>query len=157
MKPVCAQVGLLLAVLLSMTHGQDAWASSGAAMDPAVIAAEKDIGAESPSGERGVRLGDFSIRIYYPTEARKSAIGFVCFATVRETNIARFRELFVHRRHKIRDQIIIATRRVPLADYDDPQLVAFRRRLLLRLRRMLPELAIEDIYISDFRLKVENT
>ena len=52
--------------------------------------------------------------------------------------------------------MIIATRRVPLVDFDDPELKAFRRRILLRLRRMMPELAIDDIYVSDFQLDVEN-
>lgn len=133
-----------------------AGAHGAAAMDPAVIAAERAIGAESISGERGIRLGEFRIKIYYPSEARKSAVAFICYATVRDENLAEFRKLFVHRRNKIRDQVIVATRRVPLGDYDDPKLTSFRRRILFRLRRMMPELAIEDIFISEFQLDVEN-
>ncbi|MCI0492766.1 MAG: hypothetical protein L0Z07_07500 [Planctomycetes bacterium] len=127
----------------------------GGAMDPAVVSAEMDIGPASEAGVHGVKLGDFRVRVYYPTEARKSSITFLAFAAVKEEALPKFRELFVHRRNKIRDQVIVATRRVPLADFDDPELHAFRRRILFRLRRMMPELAIDDIYVSEFRLDVD--
>lgn len=144
----------LLLTLLGATHAMAG--GGGHALDPAVIAAESAIGAKSVTGSRGIHLGEFRLRNYYPSEARKSSIGFICYATVAEEDLEEFRHLFIHRRNKIRDQIVVATRRVPLADYDDPELTAFRRRILLRLRRMMPELAIRDILVSEFQLTVEN-
>jgi hypothetical protein len=56
----------------------------------------------------------------------------------------------------VRDQVIMATRLVPVEEYDDAELTKFRRRILLRLRRTMPELMIEDVFVSDFNLVVEN-
>jgi hypothetical protein len=103
---------------------------------------------------RGLSLGEFRIRTYHPVEARRSTVVFTLHAIVAAENSSEFSELLEHRRHKARDQVIVATRLTPLADFDDPQLVEFRRRILLRLRRMLPELKIDDFYVSDFKLEV---
>jgi hypothetical protein len=46
---------------------------------------------------------------------------------------------------------------VSIEEYDDPELKKFRRRILLRLRRALPELPIEEIRLSDFTLSSEST
>ncbi len=120
------------------------------------ILMDRDIGPPSESPIRGVKLGDFRIRIYYSAEARKSSVTFKVYGRVKEENLPEFRELFVHRRNRIRDQVIVATRRVPLADFNEPDLHAFRRRILLRLRRMIPELMFEDIYVSDFQIDVDS-
>ena len=61
-----------------------------------------------------------------------------------------------NRQHKIRDQVITATRLVPLVEFDQADLASFRRRILLRLRRTLPELKIDDVYVSNFELKVQS-
>jgi hypothetical protein len=45
---------------------------------------------------------------------------------------------------------------VPLAYFDEPDLKTFRRRILLRLRRALPALVIDDVYVSDFQLRVQS-
>jgi hypothetical protein len=130
--------------------------ASGGGHGASPILMDRDIGPPSESGVRGVKLGDFRIRIYYPAEARKSSVTFKAYGRVKEENLPEFRELFVHRRNRIRDQVIVATRRVPLVDFNDPDLYAFRRRMLLRLRRMMPELDFEDVYISDFQIDVDS-
>jgi hypothetical protein len=38
-----------------------------------------------------------------------------------------------------------------------PELAKSRRRTLLRLRRTLPELPIDDVYVSDFSPSSEST
>ena len=63
--------------------------------------------------------------------------------------------LLENRLNKMRDQIIVVTRLMPLGDFDDPELKNFRRRILLQLRRILPELSIENVYVSDFNIRVE--
>lgn len=114
------------------------------------------IADQSQSPIRGASLGEFRIRAYYPVEARRSTVIFTLHAIVASENSSQFNELLENRRHKARDQVIVATRLTPLADFDDPQLTSFRRRILLRLRRMLPELTIDDLYVSDFKLEVRN-
>ena len=74
--------------------------------------------------------------------------------TVSSENAPEFKQLIENRRHKVRDQVITIARMASLADFDQPQLADFRRRILLRLRRIMPELKIDDLYISDFQLEV---
>jgi hypothetical protein len=119
--------------------------------------AEQEQIVEDPNSPiRGILLGEYRIRSYHPVEAKRSTVVFRLHAIVSSENSTQFRELHAHRQHKTRDQVIIATRLAPLAEFDDPQLTEFRRRILLRLRRALPELAIDDIFISDFRLEVRD-
>ena len=51
----------------------------------------------------------------------------------------------------------VCGRLVPVEEFDDAEFTKFRRRILLRLRRTLPELTIDGVYVSDFNLVVENT
>jgi hypothetical protein len=132
-----------------------AWASRPtAAADHGESAAATDDSGASQAAAGGVALGDYRIRVYHPIEAQKSTVTFTLYAHVARENVSEFALLLEHRRQKVRDQVILATRLAPLVDYDDPVLGDFRQRILLRLRRMLPELAIEDLYVSDFELEV---
>ncbi|MEX2317522.1 MAG: hypothetical protein WD669_10255 [Pirellulales bacterium] len=142
--------------LVSLGGGGFCCASEHASHDNHVPAADASGSGESESGIHGVSLGEFSIRAYYPVEAKRSTVTFTLFAIVSSDHAGEFEQLIENRRHKVRDQVIIATRLVPLADFDDPQLKEFRRRILLRLRRTLPELAIDDIYVSDFQIEVRD-
>jgi hypothetical protein len=45
---------------------------------------------------------------------------------------------------------------VPLAEFDEAELKSFRRRILLRLRRAIPELELKDVFVSEFELKVQS-
>jgi hypothetical protein len=107
------------------------------------------------SGTHGIDLGEFRVRVYHVAESQKSSASFSLYATVEKDRLAELKQLMEHRRHKLRDQVIVVTRLLPLSDFDDPDLKTFRRRILLQLRRALPELAIENVYISDFELQVE--
>jgi hypothetical protein len=110
---------------------------------------------ESATGFRGVELGDFTIRSFRPAPARRDELNFRLHATVKSENYREFASLYARRENKVRDQVIVATRLVPVEAYDDPELTTLRRRILLRLRRTLPELKLDDIYVSDFNLRVE--
>ena len=83
-------------------------------------------------------------------------VRFVLFVTVPGERYSDTKRLVHNRQHKIRDQVIIATRMVPLVEFDQAELTSFRRRILLRLRRTLPELKIDDVYVSNFELKVQS-
>ena len=117
-------------------------------------AEEEDV-VESATGFRGVELGEFNIRTVRSVPARRHEVSFVLFATVKNEEYREFDKLYRPRANKVRDQVITATRLVPIEDYDDPELAQLCRRILLRLRRALPELAIDNVYVSDFHLSVE--
>ena len=136
------QILALLALSLWPAATSFAAGTAAPAQDPAV--------QEKPDRPRGIRLGEFVVREYHPIRGDKSTASFTIVASVAAADRERFDNLLVHRRHKVRDQIITATRLIPVSDFDDPQLVNVRRRIRLRLGRTLPELAIQDLLVTDF-------
>jgi hypothetical protein len=112
--------------------------------------------ADSNTELHGVSLGDYRIRSYYPVDAQKSTLRFTLYAAVTDEHYAAAQQLIDEHRQKLRDQIITATRLAPLAVFQEPNLAAFRRRIIVRIRRALPELQIDDLYVSDFDLAIKS-
>jgi hypothetical protein len=106
--------------------------------------------------DRGVELGEYHIRAYYPVQAQKSTVRFVLHAKVPAERYSDISQVVTSRLNKLRDQVIIATRMMPLALFDEPGLESFRRRILMRLKRAVPELEIDDVLVSDFNLEVQS-
>jgi hypothetical protein len=104
----------------------------------------------------GIKLGEFKIRSDYPAEAQKSTIRFIIYATVDAEHFDEMERLAEEHEQKIRDEIIITTRLTPLGVFQESDLATFRRRILLRLRRTLPEFIVEQLYVSDFGLIVKS-
>jgi hypothetical protein len=119
-------------------------------------AVEADSALASDAKIRGLELGEYRIRAYYPVEAQKSTVRFVLHAAVATENFAEAQRVVDSRQHKLRDEVIVATRMTPLALFDEPGLTTFRRRLLVRLRRNIPELTIDDVFVSEFQLSVKS-
>jgi hypothetical protein len=107
-------------------------------------------------GTNGVELGEFAVRSYYPVEAQKSTVHFVLVVSGKPEQRAELQEYVESHRQRIRDQIITATRLAPLAVFEESDLATFRRRLAVRLRRALPDLEFDDIYVADFDLIVKS-
>lgn len=146
-------VSILSLALVLCAHGRSLAGGHGGHGE----AAEDDdieIGAEFKT--RGFELGEFRIRAYYPVEAQKSTVTFILFASVASDRYAEVKQLAEKHKHMLRDQIITATRMAPLTVFDEPDLASFRRRIFLRLRRALPELAINDVHVSEFHLTVKS-
>ena len=104
-----------------------------------------EVSAESADGTRA----DQARRIQHPRlphrlVAQRRRVVYPATRSSAKTNYPDFEHSYGHRKNKVRDQIVIATRLVPIEDYDDPELKKFRRRILLRLRRSLPELPIDE-------------
>ena len=118
--------------------------------------AESSAEAETGKAIHGVALGEYRIRSYYQVDAQKSTVRFSLFATVKDEHFREVQGLVEEHRQKLRDQVIMATRLTPLAVFQEPDLATFRRRVLVRLRRALPELQIEDLYVSDFDLTIKS-
>lgn len=139
-------------------HGGGAHGGGGGGHGAASAPAEEEaISAASADGTRAVKLGEFSIRVYHSVSSRKDTVTFILQARIGKEDFETFERLYPHRKIKVRDQVIVATRLVPIEDYDDPDLKKFRRRIYLRLRRAIPELPIDDVYLSDFTLAVQST
>ena len=147
---VCSAGAIFCVALLGLPSARAHASEHGEAESAA--AESDDIGEESASGFRGIKLGEFKIRMSHTVSSRQDGVSFILYATVKNDDFKTFDRLFEHRRNKIRDQVVVATRLVPIEDYDDPELVRFRRRILLRLRRTMPELPIDNVYVSDFSL-----
>lgn len=105
----------------------------------------------------GIELGKFSVRTHRAVPAQMNRVSFTLYARVSAEEAKHFAQLLEHRENKVREQVIVATRLVPVEELDDAEFTKFRRRILLRLRRSLPELTMEDVYVSDFELVVENS
>jgi hypothetical protein len=118
----------------------------------------KNASGDKKNGDEvhGIELGKFDVRMHRAVPSQSNRVGFTLYATVQPDEAKHFEQLLDHRENKIREQVIVATRLVPVEDFDDADLTKFRRRVLLRLRRTLPELAIDNVYVSDFELVVEN-
>lgn len=138
-------------------HTPTADAHGGHGTQGEAKAEEVEVSAESKSGYRAIKLGEFQVRTSNSVLSRKDNVHFILHATVKNEDYPTFDRHYRNHKNKTRDQVVTATRLVPIEDYDDPELKKFRRRLLLRLRRALPELPIADLYISDFALSVEST
>lgn len=105
---------------------------------------------------RGIELGEFRIKSYYPVEAQKSTVRFILHVSVASDEFAQVKGVVSANEHKMRDQIIIATRMTPLAHFDEPGLENFRRRIYLRLLRAVPGLQLKGIHISEFQLTIKS-
>ncbi|MCC7474731.1 MAG: hypothetical protein IT425_05005 [Pirellulales bacterium] len=111
---------------------------------------------EPDSNSNGIKLGEFSIRSDYPAEAQKSTVRFTLFATIKGDQLATMKRIVANHRYKVRDDVITATRLTPLGVFEEPNLTTFRRRIMVRLHRTIPELVIDQLYISDFALSVKS-
>ncbi|MGD9634395.1 MAG: hypothetical protein AB7G28_22270 [Pirellulales bacterium] len=138
-------------------HGGGGHGGGGDSHGKAEAAEEETISAASSDGTRAVKLGEFSIRIYHSASSRKDTVTFILQARISKDSFEAFECIYPQHKIKVRDQVIVATRLVPIEDYDDPELKKFRRRVYLRLRRTIPELPIDDVYLSDFTLSVQST
>jgi hypothetical protein len=112
--------------------------------------------AAENADSHGILLGDYRIRSYYPVDAQKSTVRFSLYATVKDERFDELKQLVQENRQKLRDQILTATRLSPLSVFQEPGLETFRRRILIRLRRALPELEIAELYFSEFDLTIRS-
>jgi hypothetical protein len=119
-------------------------------------AAESTVSIDPNAPINGISLGDYRIRSYYPVDAQKSTVRFTLYAAVKKENFAAAQREVEEHRQKIRDLVITATRLSPLTVFQEPDLAAFRRRIIVRLRRAMPELEINELYLSEFDLAIKS-
>jgi hypothetical protein len=146
----------VVALAATLCMGSASFASGHGAAVHGEAEAEEDIEIPANVKTRGIDLGEYRIQSHYPVDAQKSTVRFTLYASVATERYAEMKRLVETHEHKLRDQAITATRMTPLAAFDEPGLESFRRRMFLRLRRALPELAIDDVHVSEFQLTVKS-
>lgn len=110
---------------------------------------------EDPPTIFGYEVGNFSIKDIRPAEGAKTRLSFTLHAAVLDDELPRFKKLAAARQARIRDQVITSIRLSEPTDYQEANLGHLRRRILLRLRRALPELKIEEMLVSEWHYVVE--
>ncbi len=142
----------LAAIVVLLTPGSTFGSSHGGEGEVAKTA----VPVAKPDEIRGVEIGEFRVRSDYPAEAQKSTVRFKLWVALRGDKLAAMSHLIDEHRQKIRDEVITSTRLSPLGVLEETDLKSFRRRMLVRLRRSMPELVVEDLYISDFNLSIKS-
>jgi hypothetical protein len=145
---------IMVALVVRTASGAQVHAESAAAEPKAH--ADSTAVAETKKEIHGISLGDYRIRSHYQIDAQKSIVRFSLFATVNDEHFGEVNRLVDEHRQKLRDLVIMATRLTPLNAFQEPDLVTFRRRILMRLRRALPDLTVEDLYLSEFDLTIKS-
>lgn len=101
------------------------------------------------------KLGEFAIKDFRPVQREKVKLDFTVYVEVSEAQQEQFEHIWPTHEHRTRNHIITAARLVPGMEFDDPTLAVLRRRIELRLRRALPELPFDEVFVSDFSYLVE--
>lgn len=110
---------------------------------------------EEPPAPVGVSLGSYYFREVRGTEGTKTRLSFSLYASVEQEHEAAFREILKAHEGRIRDQVITSLRLTETRDLNEPDLTRVRRRMLLRLRRTLPQLKIENLHFREFTLMAD--
>ena len=98
----------------------------------------------------GIKLGEFLVRDLSPVEGTKLRVNFKLYCGVKREDSSAFQKKLHEQEARFRDHVLTAVRLVPLQAFEEPDLKTMRRRILLRLRRAMPELKIDELYLTDF-------
>lgn len=114
-----------------------------------------DENVDAPPTRRAYKLGDFRIKNFRPVEREKLTLEFTVYVESLEGQQQRFERVWQNHEHRVRNQVITSARLVPPNEFDDPALEALRRRIYLRLRRAVPELPIDKVFVTEFSYLLE--
>lgn len=130
----------LLAALVAIM-GTVGEAHAAKALDEAV--------EEAPLYE-GILIDRFMVRDLRPAEGAKIRLSFALYAEVEPENASAVHQLMKISKHRIRSEVLVAIRTCEQHDFQEPGLERFRRRILVRLRRTIPELKAKAFLIGEF-------
>ena len=100
-------------------------------------------------------LGRFEIREVRTAREETTKISFVAYFAMSPDVSKEDLLTFEHRKHRLRDQVIIAVRAAQNLDFQEPELQRLRRLILFRVRRLLKEDVVQDILLSEFTFATE--
>lgn len=131
------------------------WASPGVARAEEAPKGDGEEGENVATRPVGFDLGRYAIKDLRGAEGRTTRLSFQLHTSVAGDQAEQFRELLKTRKQRVRDQVILASRLTEPTDFSEPNLQRFRRRITIRLRRAVPGLKVDDVYLSDFRYLIE--
>ena len=113
-------------------------------------AAEEEQSEEPPTE---VAIGDYAFRAYYPASNTQTKFDFSLAGLVKAEDLEGLERELDKKKYRIRDRVMIVSRESTIEELEDPDLVMFRRRLLMEVNRLIDDGKLSDIYVSHFRVK----
>jgi flagellar basal body-associated protein FliL len=140
---ISATLKALIAALAIFTLAASASASGGG-------------GHAAPATEEGpaikaVSLGQYLISDLRAVEGAKLRVSFELYLDADDEHSHELRELVSAYKHRIRSEVITAIRTCEQAEFEEPDLDRMRSRIIVRLKRALPELPIEKLFVGAFQ------
>ena len=120
---------------------------------PSVAIAEEAVEeteAEPAPAPSAIDLGFYSLRDVRSAEDEKFRLNFALQARVEPDKLYEMEQFQKKSEHRIREQVLIAVRLSESKDFQEPKLMRLKRRIMMRLKRVLPNLEIQELYISEF-------
>lgn len=113
-------------------------------------------GHAAPAADEGpaikaVSLGQYLISDLRAVEGAKLRVSFELYLDADEEHSHELRELVGAYKHRIRSEVITAIRTCEQTDFEEPDLARMRSRVIARLKRALPELPIDKLYVGAFQ------
>lgn len=136
----------------STVTGQDAVAAESSPPTAAETAVDTDA-ARQPADAPPTRyfdLGEISVQEFRPTRNETAEVRFSIQMRLKPEVTAAQAAALEHWKHRLRDQAIIAARLASSADLAEPGLDRLQASILRRMKRILPTLAVERLYFTDF-------
>ena len=100
---------------------------------------------------RAVSVGEYMISDLRAAEGAKLRISFELYIDADDEHLDELHAMVGDYRHRIRSEVIVAIRTSEQTDFEEPGLDRMRRRILARLKRALPELPIDKLYVGAFQ------
>lgn len=125
-----------------------------ATADPASGTAESVDGEETttPPQPFSLGLGDFHVRDWRPTRNETPNLRFAVTIEFDADTPPMTRARLPHWINRLRDQTIIAVRLAETKDFAEPNLAQVQRLIRVRVSRILPQLGVHRVLITDFAL-----
>ena len=113
-------------------------------------------GHAAPAADEGpavkaVSLGQYLISDLRAIEGAKLRVSFELYLDADDEHSHELRELVGAYKHRIRSEVITAIRTCEQTDFEEPDLDRMRSRVIARLKRALPELPIDKLYVGAFQ------
>ena len=106
--------------------------------------------ADAPPPTLYFDLGEISVQEFRPTRNETTEVRFSIQMRLKPEVTAAQSAALEHWKHRLRDQAIIAARLASSADLAEPGLDRLQASILRRMKRILPTLAVERLYFTDF-------
>ncbi|MCA9257930.1 MAG: flagellar basal body-associated FliL family protein [Planctomycetales bacterium] len=95
-------------------------------------------------------LGEFKIKDFRPTRNETADVRFELQIELPPNPSEELTKRVANAKNRLRDQVIVAVRLSSTADFAEPHLIKLRKTILRRINRVLDNVRIESVYLTDF-------